>query len=213
MQSLGVLGGTFDPVHYGHLRLALEMCDRLALSEGVRLVPAAAPALRDEPRATPGQRVHMLETAVAGCEALLVDRREIERPGPSYTVDTLASLREELPDASICFILGMDAFSQLPRWHRWQEILALAHIAVAARPGASYPSDATLRRFVEAHRTEDPAMLGCRPAGHVCLVDVPSLDVSATYVRRLVAAHRSPRYLLPDAVLGIIEQQGVYLES
>ena len=123
MQSLGVLGGTFDPVHFGHLRLALEMCDRLALSDGVRLIPARVPPLRGEPGATPAQRVAMLEAAVCGCQALAIDRRELDREGASYTIDTLHSLRLEMPNASISFILGMDAFSQLHRWHRWRERL------------------------------------------------------------------------------------------
>ena len=211
MRSLGILGGTFDPVHIGHLRLALEMEERLALSDGVRLLPAAAPALRDTPRTTPAIRLEMLRAAVAGTDKLSVDDRELNRDGTSFTVDTLESLREELPETSICFIIGMDAFAQFHRWHRWHDITRLAHIVVAKRPGARFPDNAELGSFVAEHAVNEPALLSRSTAGHVCLLDIPLLDISATYVRSLIVERRNPHYLVPDAVAQLIKHHGVYL--
>ena len=210
MRSLGILGGTFDPIHFGHLRLALEMNDRLALSDGVRLIPAAKPPLRGTPGTTPSARLEMLNAAVAGNNILSVDDRELQRDGISYTVDTLESLRSESPSASICFILGMDAFTQFHRWHRWRDIVQLAHIAVAKRPGAKFPDHHELSAFVADHAVKEPALLAQSKAGHVCLFDIPALDVSATYVRNLIFERRSARYLVPEAVSQLIEKHGAY---
>lgn len=210
MRSLGILGGTFDPVHFGHLRLALEMNERLGLSDGVRLVPAREPALRGTPGTTPATRMEMLCAAVAGSDVLSVDDRELRRDGISYTVDTLESLRSELPTASISFIVGMDAFARFHRWHRWRDIIGLAHIAVAKRPGAKFSDDPRLASFIAEHAVKEPARLAQSKAGHVCLLDAPLMEVSATYVRNLVFEHRSPRYLVPEAVAQLIERHGAY---
>ena len=209
MRSLGILGGTFDPVHFGHLRLAVEMQERLDLSDGVRLLPAAVPALRDAPGCSPSLRLEMLVAAVADAPGLAIDDRELHRDGTSYTVDTLESLRAELPQASLCFIVGMDAFARFDRWHRWRDILELANIAIARRPRATFPDNVELSKFVADHAAAEP-VLGRSLAGHVCVVDVPLLDISATYVRELVAKGRSPRYLVPQPVACLIEQHGAY---
>ena len=141
MAGIGILGGTFDPVHCGHLRLALEIREQLSL-DTVRLLPASSPRLREKPRADGLQRLELLTAAVDGVPGLEVDARELDRDGPTYTVDTLESLRQEFPDTALVFILGMDSFQSLDRWHRWQELPGLAHLAVAHRPVARFPARA-----------------------------------------------------------------------
>lgn len=207
---VGILGGTFDPVHHGHLRLALEMLERLGLAE-VRLVPLERPAHRAPPRAAGALRLAMLEAAVASEPRLVADDRELKRGGVSYTVDTLTELREELgPAAPICLILGMDAFAGLPSWRAWTRIPQLAHLAVARRPGSRFPQDTELARLLDARRVEDAAALARAPAGSVLLESFPLLDISSSRIRELVAAGGNPRYLLPEAVLGIIRAQALY---
>ena len=129
------------------------------------------------------------------------------------TIDTLMSLREELPQTAICLILGMDAFIRLERWNRWRELFGLAHICVAKRPGTSQLIEGELRKIVNERRINDVSVLGNTPAGGICIRDIPGLDVSATHIRALIARGRSARFLLPDAVLNIIEQQGLYRDD
>lgn len=207
---IGILGGTFDPVHYGHLRPALELLEGLALGE-VRLLPCGVPPHRSTPVATPSQRRAMLELALEEQTGLRLDTRELERPGPSYMVDTLSSLREELPDTPLCLLLGSDAFLGLTGWHRWQELTGLAHLVVMHRPGWTFAAaDATLAQLLAGHRVDSHAALVAHPAGAILLQPVTQLDISATAIRAQIAAGRSPRYLLPDAVWGYIRAQGLY---
>lgn len=211
MQPIGVLGGTFDPIHFGHLRSALELLEALGLAE-VRLIPCGHPPHRAPPRAPASARLAMLELAVAGQPGLRVDSRELERPGPSYMVDTLASLREEQGSVPLCLILGSDAFLGLPGWHRWQELVRLAHLVVMHRPGWELDDHlaAPLAQLVETRRVHAAAALAAQPAGSILLVPVTPLDISATAIRHLIAAGRSPRYLLPDAVWEHIRAHGLY---
>lgn len=210
---LGVYGGTFDPIHYGHLRAALEVKDALGL-DGLCFLPCRLPPHRGTPGATPAQRLAMLELALAGAApGFSVDRRELEREGPSYMVDTLASLRGEATDRPLCLIVGLDAFCGLPSWHRWRDLFELAHIAVVRRPDAPEPdwipglAECVRERRVEAEGLRES------PAGRVVFLEVTQLAISATGIRRLVAEGRSPRYLLPDAVLAMIQAQGLYGSS
>ena len=207
---IGILGGTFDPIHHGHLRLALEMLESLALDE-VRLIPARQPPHRRHPIAQAEDRCAMLEAAVSATPGLQVDRRELSRAGPSYTVDTLASLRAEFPERSLCLMVGMDAFLELDTWYRWQELPELAHIAVARRPGAPMPDSGRPIDLLRERVTESPAVLRGTHAGHTLVLDLPPLDITATRIRSLLAAGRNPRYLLPDAVLDVIHERGLYL--
>ncbi len=207
---VGILGGTFDPVHYGHLRPALEVLELLALAE-VRLLPCGVPPHRGAPAATPAQRRAMLELALEEQAGLRLDTRELERPGPSYMVDTLGSLREELPDTPLCLLLGVDAFLGLTRWHRWEELFNLAHLVVMHRPGWAFAAaDATLAALLAERRVDSHAALAAHPAGAVLLQPVTQLDISATAIRAQIAAGRSPRYLLPDGVWDYIRAQGLY---
>lgn len=206
---IGLLGGTFDPIHYGHLRIALEVKEALGLAQ-VRFIPCRQPPHRDAPGATPQQRLQLLRLAAADMPGFAVDTRELERDGPSYMVDTLASLRSELGDTPLCLILGRDAFLGLPGWRRWRELLDYAHLAVVQRPGPSLPSAGELAVLEETHRRE-PGQLRAAPSGGICFLPVSQLDISATRIRELLRSGRDPRFLLPDAVLESIRRTGLYL--
>ena len=207
---IGIFGGTFDPVHYGHLRPALEALEGLALDE-VRMIPCGIPPHRGEPAASASQRLAMLELALEEQAGLRIDARELERPGPSYMVDTLTSLRDELPETPLCLLLGSDAFLGLPSWHRWRELTDLAHLVVMHRPGWEFEAaDAQLAALLAERQVSSHAALAAHPAGAILLLPVTQLDISATSVRGLIAAGRSPRYLLPEAVWSYIRAQGLY---
>ena len=208
--AIAIFGGTFNPVHCGHLRSALELRDRLALAE-VRLVPAAVPPLREEPDCPAALRAELVELAIAGEPGLVCDRRELEREGPSYTVDTLVELRQEVgAEQSLCLIVGTDAVAALDRWHRWQELLELAHIVVVTRPGWQWPDTGVVAQWLAQHLTADVAQLQATPQGRVLSLELRQLPISATEIRELIAAGRSPRYLLPDAVWEKICETGAF---
>jgi nicotinate-nucleotide adenylyltransferase len=209
MGPIGILGGTFDPVHFGHLRTGAELLDWLGLEE-LRFVPCRIPPHGKAPVATAAQRAAMLRAATAGVPGFVVDERELARAGPSYTVDTLESLRGELRDQALCLIIGMDSFVALPTWHRWRELPALAHLIVAHRPKAQPPAGEPLRELLDDRRTVDPADLVAAPAGRILLHEVTQLDISSRAIREMVAAGRSPRFLLPGQVLDMIDASGCY---
>lgn len=209
MQAIGIFGGTFDPIHYGHLRSALELRYRLALDE-IRFVPCAVPPHRDLPAAADGTRLRMLHAALDDEPSFVVDERELERSGPSYSIDTLASLRAELPRASLCLILGMDAFLGLASWRAWRELLDLAHIVVARRPGSELPSEGELGELLRRRRTAVAADLKRSIAGGVHVEEVTQLEISSTRLRAAIAAGQTARYLLPDEVWKVIVETGCY---
>jgi nicotinate-nucleotide adenylyltransferase len=206
---IGILGGTFDPVHCGHLRLAVEMQEQLGL-DAVRLVPVGTPPHRAPPSASAKARLHMLRAAVEGAEGLCVDARELERGGWSYMVDTLGSLRQSFPQYALCLILGMDAFCGLESWHQWQRLLQLAHLGVADRPGTHPPKESHLGSLLASALVDDPAHLRSRRAGCIVLRSIPAMDISATQIRTLIAQGRSVRYLVPDNVFDLIMTGGIY---
>ncbi|WP_261843862.1 nicotinate-nucleotide adenylyltransferase [Aliamphritea ceti] len=204
------MGGTFDPIHNGHLRTALEIRDWLNVGQ-VALMPSKVPVHRQQPGAESGQRLAMVEAAVAAEPGLCAEAREILSEKPSYTVLTLESLRAELGDkAPICMILGMDAYLSLPGWDRWQELLKLAHIVVVTRPGWVYQPDKAMQAFTRAHEVTDKQRLLTAPAGQVIFHELTPLAISATQIRTLVSQGNSPRYLLPDSVWQYIQQQQLY---
>jgi nicotinate-nucleotide adenylyltransferase len=204
-----ILGGTFDPVHFGHLRPALEVQQALGI-ERVHLLPCRVPPHRGAPVASPEQRLALLRVAVADEAALAIDARELQREGPSYMVDTLEGLRGERGDQPLCLALGMDAFAGLESWHRWQDIPDLCHLVIMQRPGSAWPRQGVIAGWVEQARVDEPQVLRSRPAGCIIAVPVTQLAVSSTQIRALLAAGRSPRYLLPDAVLDRIRQENWY---
>lgn len=209
MRPIGVFGGTFDPVHYGHLRTAFEMLQALRF-EQVRFIPCGDPPHRGETFASAPERLEMVRVAVAGQPGFVVDDRELHRDGPSYSIDTLIGLREEFPERSLGLIVGMDAFLGLPRWHRWSEILDVAHIIVAHRPGWRAPDIGPLGDLLTdcgTHRVND---LHGEIAGRVHIHAVTQLEISSTEIRELVAAGRDPRFLMPDAVREVIAESECY---
>lgn len=210
---LGLFGGTFDPVHLGHLRLAEEAREALGLAS-VRWIPAGQPPHRGAPRLSGAHRLAMVRLAVAGNPAFQVDGAEVASSGPSYTVTTLQRLRRELgPEQPLVLLLGADAFAGLPGWHRWQALLGLAHLVVLHRPGYALASEALapeLGQLLAARQAGDPARLAGAPAGAILALPMTQLDISATHIRQLLAAGRSARYLLPPAVLDYIDQHQLY---
>lgn len=209
-RPVAVLGGTFDPIHNAHLRTALELLDTLDLAE-VRFVPVGQPPHRDPPAVSADRRLAMVKLAIAGQPGFVADDRELRRPGPSYMVETLESLRAELgDDIPLCLVLGTDAFDHLHRWHRWQALPELAHLVVVHRPGAAMPLAEALGELLLERKLHHPEDLGRRPAGGVLLHPVTQLDIAATAIREGLARGLSPRYLLPESVLDYIRQHGLY---
>ncbi|XKH00157.1 nicotinate-nucleotide adenylyltransferase [Marinobacter nauticus] len=205
-----IYGGTFDPIHHGHLRLALEVCDALAVAT-IDLVPCHIPPHRGDTGADSQQRLDLLQLAIAGEPALRVDDRELRRAGASYTADTLRQLREELgPDEPLTMVVGTDAFAAFDRWREWQSIPGLAHIVVVRRPGADLPSGSEAQKLVKSRRADEYQALHEQPCGLVLELDPPLLDISATGIRERIADGRSPRYLTPDSVWNSIRAQGLY---
>jgi nicotinate-nucleotide adenylyltransferase len=209
MSPIGIFGGTFDPIHYGHLRSAFEMLQALRLSE-VRFFPSGDPPHRGSTYATAQLRLEMVRAAIAGQSGFVVDDREMRRDGPSYTIDTLISLREEHPDASLCLIVGMDAFLGLTSWHRWDELLDLAHIVVAHRPGWRAPDIGALGDIIDRHGTHRIDDLHDNTHGQIHIHAVTQLEISSTEIRDIVAAGRDPRFLMPDVVRDIIVDSHCY---
>lgn len=209
MRPVGVFGGTFDPIHYGHLRTAFEMLQALRF-EDVRFIPCGDPPHRGTTFASAEQRLRMVELAIDGQDGFTADDRELRRKGPSYTFDTLSTLRKEFPGRTLGLILGMDAFLGLPGWHRWDEILDLAHIIVAHRPGWKAPDIGPLGDLITefgTHRVDD---LHQAAHGRIHIHAVTQLEIASTEIRDLVAAGRDPRFLMPDAVRDEIERSGCY---
>jgi nicotinate-nucleotide adenylyltransferase len=209
MEMIGILGGTFDPVHFGHLRPALEIQQQLGMQE-VRLVPCRIPPHRPQPKASAAQRVAMLRAAISRHPGLRIDTRELERDGPSWTLDTLVSLRREPGARGICLLLGMDAFGGLSTWHRWRELLDYCHMVVMTRPGTVLPDQGELADFIGLHRVLDAAALEQHAAGLLLFHPVSQLEISGTSIRKQLAAGQDPGYLLPDPVLDIIYKEGLY---
>lgn len=206
---IGILGGTFDPVHFGHLRPALEVVEALGLEE-LRLIPSNVPPHRPLPLASPTRRLAMLRAAIGDTPHFIIDERELERDGPSYTFDTLVSLRRELGSVSLCLLIGMDAFRDLTSWHRWHELIDHCHMVVMTRPGASLPETGELAGFVSQHKVTEAGMLAEQASGRLLFLPVTRLEISGTTIRELLATGKSVRYLLPQAVLDVIKKEGLY---
>lgn len=205
---IGILGGTFDPIHLGHLRMAFELAQALELAE-VRFIPCSEPPHRPAPSAT-DLRVEMVRAAIAGEARFRLDERELEREGPSYTVETLASLRAELPTRTLCLLLGMDAFLGLPTWHRWTELVAYAHIVVAQRPGWVAPRDGPIGELLARCEVDDASHLRGSTGGSLLVTAVTQLDISSSGLRTALARGEDPRYLVPESVREIILRSGCY---
>ena len=211
---VGILGGTFDPVHFGHLRMAQELLHALNLSE-VRFIPSASPPHRDTPNTAASHRAAMVRLAIEDNPQFSLDERELKRDGFSYTMDTLVSMREELGDnVSLCLLMGSDAFLGLPSWHRWDELLTLSHIVVAHRPHIT-PSPAHMASPLKAQWEQSATTrirdLTEKNAGHIYMQRITPLDISATQIRQDLNQHTNPRYLMPDAVIDYIHTHQLFI--
>ncbi len=209
MKPVAIFGGTFDPVHLGHLRAAWEVAEQLDAE--VRMMPAHVPPHRPPTQASAAQRVALLRAALEGQDRLRLDTRELDREGPSYSVDTLADLRRELgPEQPLVMLVGADAFAGLDRWDRWQQLFERAHIGVMTRPGVETAMSPVLQSQVGPRLVEDSADLHGAPCGRVVRLPVTALEISASAIRTQLAAGRSPRYLVPGALLRDPELLEVY---
>lgn len=207
---VGLFGGTFDPVHYGHLRSALELVERLQL-EQLRLMPSAQPPHRDVPECSAEHRAAMVELAVAGAPRLACDTRELQRAGKSYTIDSLIELRGELGEqVGLCLVMGCDAVLGITTWHRWQELLDWAHIIIIARPGWELPRSGAVAQWLADHRLLDHKALRQRSAGGIVIEELRPLAISSTEIRDMLAAGRSAQYLTPQTVLDYIQLHKLY---
>jgi nicotinate-nucleotide adenylyltransferase len=210
--SIGILGGTFDPIHFGHLRMAQELGESLNLGE-IRFMPAARPPHRGEPHSAGQHRAELVRLAIAGNTLFSLDMREFGREGPSYMYDTLDSLRADLGAAiPLYLLLGADAFLGLPTWYRWRELFDLAHIAVAHRPGFVLDADSALmpvdlRVEWRQRYSDSPPATSC---GAILSHEITALDISASAIRETLSRGRSARYLLPQSVLGYILEHQLY---
>ena len=209
-QAFVFMGGTFDPIHLGHLRTALELKQFLDV-EKVRLIPSKVPVHREEPNCSSDQRLAMLELAVANEPALMADTREILSTQPSYTLLTLQSIRDELgDDPSLCMVMGMDAYLSLPSWHQWERFLDLCHLVVVTRPGYEMPESSPMYAYTLQNRVACASELFQVAAGKVLLQELTPLAISATQIRQEIARGYSPRYLLPDEVWQYIQENNLY---
>jgi nicotinate-nucleotide adenylyltransferase len=208
-RAIGILGGTFDPIHNGHLQPALEAMSALQLAE-LRLMPNHIPPHRPQPVASSAQRLAMVQLAAAELPGVCVDDRELRRHTPSYTIDTLIELRQERPDTPLCFLIGMDSLLGLPGWHRWQELTDYAHLIVSVRPGWHPELSAELAAFVTAHRAPSAQAVHQQLAGYVVWMQNQPIALSATELRSQLAQDEPPVGLLPQKVADYIRQQGIY---
>jgi len=209
MRKIGIFGGTFDPIHYGHLRPALEILDALSL-DSMLFIPAGQPPHRRAPRAGADLRLAMVRAAVQGERRFQVDERELKRSGPSYMADTLVELKRDYPDAALVLVLGTDAFLGLSGWERWREIFDHAHVTVAHRPGWWLQAEGELASLLAERYVADAAAALKRPAGSILLRPVTQLEISSTRIREEAAAGRELRYLVPDAVRDLIVNSACY---
>lgn len=216
MQLIGVLGGTFNPIHFGHLRLAQELADTLKLKE-VRFVPAANPPHKDSPSVSAFHRAEMVKLAIADNPSFKLDERELHRAGASYTIDTLISLRSEIGTRSdniaLCLMMGSDAFTRFNTWHRWQEILDYCHIILVQRPSITVqqqPLANELALLLQNHYTENVSDLSNQDAGFIHMQTITALSISSTAIRAAFKPNQTPRYLMPQIVIDYIAINKLY---
>lgn len=209
---IGILGGTFDPIHHGHLHIALQLLDRLPFQE-IRFLPCYQNALKKNlPHASAQDRLNMIELAIATYPKLTIDNRELNRKEHSYTIDTLKSLRAELKNVSLCLLMAMDTFSHFSDWKNWQQILDYAHLVIVPRPGFEISLNTTLTEFLKQHQIHDSTLLTTQPAGYILLQTIESQQpISATNIRAAVLAKTHPTNILPLTVWNYIQEHKLYL--
>ena len=206
---IGIFGGTFDPVHFGHLRAASEAKEALGL-EQLWLLPAGQPPHRSNTFAAAEHRLAMLRLALEKHPDLRVDDREVRRAGHSYMVDTLREVRGQEGDVPLLLMIGQDAANALDTWHHWKELFSLAHIVIMRRPDSGHAYSAQLRQEMESRQVSDVRLLRNAPSGRVLPLEVTQLAISSTDIRSLVANGKNARFLLPDPVITYIQQNELY---
>lgn len=207
--TIGLFGGTFDPIHLGHLRVALELKQRLALDQ-MRMLPCHIPPHRQEPRASASDRLAMVQVAIGQCSQLQVDELELQNAKPSFSVHTLEILRDQLgSEVSLCLAIGMDSLASLNTWYRWRELLELAHIVVAARPGWQEPSGGEMADYIGLHRGV-AANLAKQSRGKIVIEELSLLPISSTEIRRIIGSGESAQFLVPDCIWSYIQDHQLY---
>ena len=205
-----VFGGTFDPVHRGHIESVCAVA-RLLADVDVSLVPCQIPAHRPTPAASPEDRLKMLELAVGSLDRVFVDDCELRREGTSYTFDTLLDYREKLGESgSLLFLMGFDSWVTLPDWHRWEELTDLAHLLILERPGADQESPDVLRRWCETRQVQDPKEMLNSASGNICFLSLDQIDVSASRLREAIAEGDSIEGNVHPLVVNYIRQHNLY---
>ena len=218
MRPIGILGGTFDPIHLGHLRLAEDLAETLDIKE-VRVLPTGTPPHRNPTHARAADRLEMTRLAIADNPRFVLDEHEIHKTKRCYMVDTLGELRDEVgPKRPLVLFVGGDAFMGLDGWRHWQQLFDLAHIAVAHRPG--FQPETWLDRIAPPlltqllmRRANKPGEIAGAPAGRIWLQAVTQLDISSSNIRLRIQAGQSIRYLVPDAVQDYIQRNDLYLSQ
>ena len=209
---IGILGGTFNPIHLGHLYLANQVQTRLGF-DSIRFMPAALPALKDLPLVTAEQRAEMVEIAISDYPYFAVDTRELSRPGTSYTIDTLVLLREELGyQVSLCWLMGSDAFAHLNAWYRWQELLNYAHLIVVKRPNNTDLSDLNpeVKNLLNKHEVKSIEEIRAQAHGKILIQEIAALDISSTAIREKIRNKQDVSDVIPNGVLSYIHQHQLY---
>lgn len=206
-----IYGGTFDPIHYGHLNSVTALAKQISLSQ-VIIMPNNVPPHRPQPEASSEQRKRMVELAIADNPLFALDCRELERATPSWTVETLEQIRAEKGHQQpLAFIIGQDSLLSLVHWHRWEELLSLCHLLVCQRPG--YPltmETPEQQQWLDIHRTHSIEQLHQKASGKIFIAPTPLYDIAATTVRQRLASGESCEDLVPSAVLDFIHQQHLY---
>jgi nicotinate-nucleotide adenylyltransferase len=217
MRSIGILGGTFDPIHNGHIRLAQEAQKQLKLDQ-VRLIPVNIPPHRSNPVVSSDHRTAMMELAINNEAGLSIDLRELESEDISFTINTLKSLRQEFTDDALCLIVGRDAFNKIDSWKDWQDLLDYAHIIVANRPD-SLANQATndmspeLKLWIEKHQITEHTQLKNNLSGNIVFINIPMLDISSSMIRQLNSEHKTLEDLLPTTIQTYIKDNHLYLDT
>ncbi len=208
--SVAIFGGTFNPVHNGHLRIAIELAELLEV-ESLRMIPCALPAHRDAPSASPEQRLEMLKRGIGEQSQLVADDIELRRDGPSYTIDTLRAIRAQIGDSTALYLcIGMDVLASLDSWRDWQKLTDYCHIVVSSRPGYQLPESGTLAEWISARLCDDLQTLKQSSAGKLHLCTLTMLAISSTAIRHKISVGEKVDYLTPAAVVNCIQQQHLY---
>lgn len=210
-QAIALYGGTFDPIHYGHLRPVEALSGLIGLKEVIWL-PNNIPPHRPQPEATPQQRLEMVKLALKPYSSFKVDTRELEKPTPSYSIETLKAFRKEIGDKQpLAFIIGQDSLLSINTWYQWESLLDICHLLICARPGYQTAFESTeMQAWLEKHQTQHHTDIHCLPAGKIFLADTPRYDISATDIRARHKAGLDCHDLLPSSVEEYIHQQQLY---